>query len=568
LYDIENADSIVSFDFRIIFELNGVSVKIENSSGNIQINDSAVKSIDLKLLPEKVILYYSGHNGTIASFIGRYETTFKRKIKRAKISDSRAIVSIGNDYKQILLSTIFLQPDSSKAKKYILEKLKIKDMAPWFKIGLKKPFYAKADIEIDEGEERFWGAEGVVRDFLNKLLKCFHENKSERARTEGFIQTSQKYQFYIDVNKFREEFASYSISDLFNQFDNLKTLEMLDEILLPISIESGSVANTSYFSDGQFQSVYMYAVAEIFKGKNCLTLLDEPDAFLHPEWQFFFIDQVADIADDVGKSNHLIMSSHSASTVSRAEQKALRLFDFDGSKVAVTQVSKFQIIQSLSAGLISFSEEEANLSINHVLKGTSGPVLFTEGITDEIILEKAWAKLFKQKKRDFVIQNAYDRIFLRNLFSRDELRANYPKRKMFALFDFDDAYNDWSGLKEKAHLVVDPFKGLTKQLSHEDHFAMLLPVPANELVKKQVLDSNNKPWGSGQCHLSMELLFYSDDLLGKHYKKLDITGGGQLITFTGDKAKFANDIVGDFPVDKFEIFRPIFEFIIESANLK
>lgn len=46
----------------------------------------------------------------------------------------------------------------------------------------------------------------------------------------------------------------------------------------------------------------------------------------------------------------------------------------------------------------------------------------------------------------FAIQNAFDRIFLRNLFSRDELRVNFPDRKMFALFDFDEAYDDWNGL--------------------------------------------------------------------------------------------------------------------------
>ena len=72
------------------------------------------------------------------------------------------------------------------------------------------------------------------------------------------------------------------------------------------------------------------------------------------------------------------MSSHSASTITCANESVINLFEFDGEKVALTKVNKADIIKSLSAGLITFSESEARLNIQHVLKNTSGPV-FTEG---------------------------------------------------------------------------------------------------------------------------------------------------------------------------------------------
>ncbi len=73
--------------------------------------------------------------------------------------------------------------------------------------------------------------------------------------------------------------------------------------------------------------------------------------------------------------------------------------------------------------MITFTENEARLNISHVLNSTSGAVLFTEGITDELIIEIAWMKLFPKELCPFEIQNAFDRIFLRNLFSRDELKT-------------------------------------------------------------------------------------------------------------------------------------------------
>jgi predicted ATPase len=59
---------------------------------------------------------------------------------------------------------------------------------------------------------------------------------------------------------------------------------MLADISVPLKLKGGSEGNIGFFSDGQFQAVYIYAIAELFKDRNCLTLLDEPDAFLHPEW--------------------------------------------------------------------------------------------------------------------------------------------------------------------------------------------------------------------------------------------------------------------------------------------
>jgi hypothetical protein len=82
------------------------------------------------------------------------------------------------------------------------------------------------------------------------------------------------------------------------------------------------------------------------------------------------------------------------------------------------------------------------------------------------------------------------------------------------------------------------------------------------VLKKQVLDSNGKPWGKGsESHLSIELLFYRDDLLGKWYQKKATSGGGEIIEFVGDKVSFAKNFVPALDAACFEIFRPMFDFI-------
>ena len=93
-------------------------------------------------------------------------------------------------------------------------------------------------------------------------------------------------------------------------------------------------------------------------------------------------------------------------------------------------------------------------------------------------------------------------------------------------------------------------------------YAMLLPVPDNEAIKPQVLDEKGKPWGNGaDSHLSIELLFYKEDLLGRYFEKKTKPGGGKIIEFSGNKTKFAKEIVPTFKAQRFEVIRPVFEFI-------
>ena len=112
------------------------------------------------------------------------------------------------------------------------------------------------------------------------------------------------YYFTLDLELFQKQFADQQVTTIFQQLDNLKTLGMLtpDGIKLSLMLNNGYAATSADFSNGQFQLVYIYAIVELFKDRNCLTLLDEPDAFLHPEWQFEFFEQVFEITGTANRT--------------------------------------------------------------------------------------------------------------------------------------------------------------------------------------------------------------------------------------------------------------------------
>ncbi len=575
LYEFDNKGEI-GFEYTVKYEISETETEIAWRTGKLSVNGKARKTIGDTSLPDNVLIYYSGHNDTVSGLVQRYEADFSKRIKGANSNESRRFIGIGSEYKQLLLAVLLAQPAENRARQFICQKLGIAKLGmrkpgtdaltePVLRLVFERPNYASGDkfnIEYNNADDRYWKAEGITKGFLDRLTQCIVQSPGDMTVSEGYFASDDRYILYVDIAKLQQDFADFTAQELFRQFDNLKTLGMLADITVPLTLASGLDASIAHFSDGQFQSVYTYSIVELFKDRNCLILLDEPDAFLHPEWQFDFLRQVFDITDAAAKTSHVLMSSHSASTITCANESFISLFEFDGEKVALTKVNKADVIKSLSAGLITFSESEARLSINHFLQSTSGDVLFTEGVTDEKIIETAWSKMYPNTPCSFGVQNAFDRIFLRNLFSRDELKNNFPNRRMFALFDFDEAFDDWNGLKKARDEVTDPSKGLAKQLQHLNHYALLLPVPNVGLIKRQVLDDTDKPWGRGQdSHLSIELLFFKEEWIGEWFRRKTASAGAEIIEFSGDKVKFANEIVPALDAVHFEPFRPIFEFI-------
>jgi energy-coupling factor transporter ATP-binding protein EcfA2 len=570
-YDKEKGDP--GFNYTIKYEIEGAVTEIEWKDRKLKIDGKDRATIGKTSLPDNVLIYYSGHNNAVSDLVSIYEANFRNSIKAADVKDSRRFIGIGHEYKELLLAALLMQPATNVARQYVCQKLSINKLGipkpgakgltePVVKLVLQRPTYAaRADYNIENNDEtdRYWKPQGITKDFLDRLHRCIIHTPGELTVSEGYFAAEDSYILYLDLERVQQEFIDITPQDLFRQFDNLKTLGMLGEISIPLQLENGVDATISHFSDGQFQSVYIYSIIELFKDSNCITLLDEPDSFLHPEWQFDFLKQVFDITDITAKSNHVLMSSHSASTITTVNESVINLFEIDGNKVVVTKVKKADVIKSLSAGLISFTESEARLNIHHVLKNTTGAVLFTEGITDEMILETAWSKLYQTVDRNFEIQNAFSCGFMRNLMKDQTLYQNNPGRKFFSLFDFDEAYNDWNQLGQD--IQTDPNLCLVKKQAAYESYALLLPVPAAGLIRNQAINPHGGNYGNRSL-LTIELLFHGVHGLDTFFTvDKDRTDGFTKFISDGQKVTFAKDVVPTLDAGHFDVFRPMFDFI-------
>ena len=538
------------FDYAIRFEIAGAETGIAWREGQLNINDDAGRrTLGTTPLPDNVLVYYSGQNDNVTALVSRYEERYRGQLRRAAATMIPRFVGIGPACKKLLIVVLLLLPEANLARQYLCAKLGILGNRRTVRIALKRPHFAAAGgHDPFEEAQRFWGAQGPVRGFLDQLLECI-----EGEFTPGSIydRDADKYVLNCNLDALREGMGEDASEVLFRSFDALRIVEMLDDIGIAITLEGLEVSELNHFSDGQFQSVYIFAVSEIFKRRNCLTLLDEPDAFLHPEWQFDFLDQVTAISAEAARTNHILLSSHSASTVAAKCDNRIRLFSSSAGGVTVEQPDKSNIVRSLSAGLITFSEIEASLSIEHILLNTDGPILFTEGVSDTLVLTKAWERLFPGVQRRFAIESAFGCAYLRKMLQEQDFFAQHSARKIFGLFDFDTAYNEWRNLGEL--IEADPSKCLVRKRAVGDWFAMLLPVDPTLSIRNQVLRAGTNQDFAHKSKLDMELMFYDAFGIGQHFE-LDPAEPYECIKFIGNKTRFAKEVVPNLGVQYFEPF--------------
>lgn len=564
IYEFDKEKVGPDFEYTIKYEIYGKETVIAWKAGKkLSINGNDRMTIGKTPLPDNVLIYYSGHNKTVTGLVDKYEESFGKRIKKADFDESRRFIGIGSEYKALLLAVLLMQKPENKTRLLIQNKLGISTIAQEVRLDLCRPSYAASthyDIE-DPLADRYWKSEGITKTFLDRLSSCISTMTSGPVRSEGYFSNDDRYILYFDIVKIQQEFSDLSGPELFRQFDNLKTLGMLADISISLNLAGGIDASIVHFSDGQFQSVYIYSIIELFKDRNCLILLDEPDAFLHPEWQFDFLKQVFEITDTASKKNHVLMSSHSAITLIPHDKNKIQFFDIKNNRANCYELPKSIAIKKLSSDLIKYSEQEQLLSIINAIQIENKPVLFTEGSTDPIIIKEAWYKLYEEDM-PFIPFYAFSCSYINQLITDSRIHSEMNGLPIFALFDFDKAFDQWNGLNGST-IETDPLKGMIKKWVNGETYAIMIPVPNNLNIQKQVIKNltTGETFG-GESYCEIEHLFYGASASQDYYEE-ELCVGGSRIVFKSDAKKtyFAKSIVPTLDNTYFQVFQPIFDFI-------
>ena len=418
--------------------------------------------------------------------------------------------------------------------------------------------------------------------FLNYKFKEYEElviKKVEQAQYGTFCKYKSKEDFrknygiepWTEIEKILTAFDSFDFEitnpdklKIIFPYNNITfTAQLIHKIKkIPIPFKDLSSGEKVLFA--LVLSLYNTEKDKIFPK---LLLLDEVDASLHPSMTK---NLLAVVKNTLVMENNIkvIMVTHSPSTIACADEESIYIVNNEWLEKNEKR-TKQEALNVLSNGFGAITFEESEFGMSYNLSQNPLPFLFTEGITDKIILETAWDKLHPNTKRPFYIQDFFDAKSLGTLFSRGDLIPDgiflcYENKSFFALFDFDsEGYTQWNSNSDKFKETIetDPFKCLTNKHHSINAYKLLLPVPDNE-IKKQVITTGHDTH-KHKSILQIEHLFYGKPQLDPYFFTDKIVGDGKVITFKGEKKKEFAKSLSNLNKDDFKNFIPIFEKIEE-----
>lgn len=291
-------------------------------------------------LPNHVFAYYSGPSDRLEKYFKKHRTNFYRKLLKSEVdlqSDIRPLFYAKPFHSQFVLLAFFLSKQADQEKDFLKTHLGIESLDSVHFV-MRKPNWTQAKNK----KELFWGAEGVVRDFLELLYPhCLAPVKVTRSEDVGLTGSDIKNEFFhlflpsVDVLR---EFAKGLTPDVF-----FKMLEstLLSEIISEVSVRvkvSSSDQPLSFreLSEGEQQLLTVLGLLKFTGGKDTLFLLDEPDTHLNPAWTvkyLNFLDQFVPYS----KVSHLLMVSHHPLAIAELEKEQVQVMKRSNENVVAFQ---------------------------------------------------------------------------------------------------------------------------------------------------------------------------------------------------------------------------------------
>ncbi|MGC9355214.1 MAG: AAA family ATPase [Mariniphaga sp.] len=266
-------------------------------------------------LPSNIVIYYSGLSLIMEELCKPHENILSESYRKGNANIGRNFFYYKPKHFSIILLSL-LSYEYGDIPEFLKNKAKIVDIEN-LQILLKKPGWHKDSID------NFWGAEGEVRKFLDFLKEQSQTDKNIGIKTGKREKITFSLKGRETIYKIREFLIEEK--KLFEILNIMLADGLLDEISFSlIKMENGKRQVFNILSEGEQQAITIKGLIEFLSGKNTLFLFDEPDTYLHPEWQRQFIHEIQIAIDNSPNfQNYYLVATHSPNIVSGIERDSL-----------------------------------------------------------------------------------------------------------------------------------------------------------------------------------------------------------------------------------------------------
>lgn len=302
-------------------------------------------------LPKYVFGYYSGHSDRMQSVFRPYLQQYDKKLRNAKSEDPglrRLFYALPVHSQFVLLAFVLRQDDlvrhfldtqlglETDENAASIDSVLLELNEPSWNLNKGKDPKGKYGA-CKEKPDIFWGAEGVVRYFLDRVHKVSSAPIKLKRKDESTLWNSKTreylYMFIKDKQQLNELVGTQEPREFFRDLESTYVSELISEVRIRVKLKKndGSVTFRE-LSEGEQQLLTVLGLLRFTAEEESLFLLDEPDTHLNPKWSVDYIDYLNKFVTSGSKgenNSHIVLTTHNPIAIAELTRDQVQILNRD-----------------------------------------------------------------------------------------------------------------------------------------------------------------------------------------------------------------------------------------------
>jgi len=298
---------------------------------------TAFLNADSEYLPRYVFSYYSGESPRMNEVFLPYLEKYDSKLRNGEDPGLKRLFYAMPVHSQFVLLA-FMIKQSTEVRELLERDMGINpdEGIESVLFVLKQPGWSKrrGKKTVDAtGDERFWGAKGVVQNFLSRLqsisLAPIKVKRDKKITLWNEEKTEFQYLYVKDIDALRELVGEQQPAQFFRDLESTYVSELIEEVRIRVRLKKndGSVTFRE-LSEGEQQLLTVLGLLRFTAEDESLFLLDEPDTHLNPRWSVDYISYLKKfIASGTRQeeTSHILLTTHNPLAIAELDREQVQI---------------------------------------------------------------------------------------------------------------------------------------------------------------------------------------------------------------------------------------------------
>ena len=283
-------------------------------------------------LPRYVFSYYSGESSRMHDVFAPYLQWYDEKLRKGEDPGIKRLFYALPVHSQFVLLA-FLIGENNEILDFLKNNLGLgldpEDGLESVLFVLRNPPWQP---QID-GDPRFWGAKGIVSEFLSRLLDISLAPIDTSRRVPVSLWNKEtlqfKYLYVKNIQALKSLVGEQSPAEFFRDLESTYVSQLIDEVRIKVKLRK-SEENVTFreLSEGEQQLLTVLGLLKFTAEEESLFLLDEPDTHLNPRWSVDYLSYLKKVISNNSAEradSHILVTTHNPLAIAELVREQVQI---------------------------------------------------------------------------------------------------------------------------------------------------------------------------------------------------------------------------------------------------